>query len=429
MGMNKPVTCFEHEPFKLESEYPKEIEEINNSLGNVFNVSVQDDKIILKAKQYVGLINIKGKIIQILPKIYSKDEKDENEKRKQSIKNLLYMLNYAGLKLKDWDATAVFEKFDDIFEVLIYLFSKNLSEIVRKGFYRNYITVEENISGALRGKLLVHKHATANFISKQKFYIEYDEFSENNLLNRVFKFTTELLLGFSNNDINKKLLRDLKFLFSDVDYQEITDSDLKRITFSRLNEHYRQPFNIAKMFIQRIWYPDYLERQKEKEIYAFLIDMNKLFEDFLAQFIKRHRTDILPDEYQHSDILIQKPEKYQYLVSDKNKKGVFRLEPDIMLKEGGDFKLIIDTKYKKLQPEERKLGVSQGDMYQIYAYVTRYDSPQAVLVYPEYEDYNQPIKKEFCTDEKKICVMTINLLMDLSENEEELKRCLRKILE
>lgn len=425
--MNKPITCFEYEKFVLETDYRNEIDEINNRFGKeVFKaIYSQNDKFFFKATQHIGLINIKGRIIQILPKTYHRDEECPEEKRKQAIKNLFYMLNHTSFKLKDWDAT-VFEKFDDIFEVLIYLFTKNLLEIIKKGFYRNYITIEENKSGALRGKLLIHKHATENFITKQKFYIEYDEFSENNLLNHVFKFATELLINLSNNDINKKLLRELKFILSDVDYQNITDSDLNRITFSRLNEHYKQPFNIAKMFIQRIWYPEYLMAPKAKEVYGFLIDMNELFEDFLAFFIKKYRTDILPDEYQHSEILIQKSERH--LVCDEKKNGVFKLKPDILIKEGAEFNLIIDAKYKELKPDERKLGISQEDMYQIYAYATRYDSPKTILVYPEYENYQQSIKGEFYIESKKISVRSINLMMDLSKNEEELKKCLKEIL-
>jgi 5-methylcytosine-specific restriction enzyme subunit McrC len=425
LEMSKTVTCFEYGKFNLELRYKEEIEKMNKSLGEVFRCKVKDGKLFLKSKQYAGLINIKGNIIQILPKIYKKDETDEEMKRRQAIKNLVYMLNYAQFenRVKYWDAAAVFEKFDDIFEVLIYLFSKNLSETIRKGVYRNYITVEENVSGALRGKLLVHKHATTNFISKEKFYVEYDEFSENNLLNRVFRFAIELLLKLSKNDTNKKLLRDLKFLFSDVEHQEITDSDLKRITFNRLNEHYRQPFNMAKMFIQKLWYPDYLERKDE--IYAFLIDMNQLFEDFLAQFIKRHRADILPEKYKDSKILIQRAKRY--LVTDKSSAyKYFQLKPDIILKKGEKFVLIIDAKYKELKPEEPTLGVSQGDMYQMYAYVTKYDSPKGVFVYPEYKE---SVKKEFCSDEKEICVRTINLLRDLSEDEEELKEELKGILD
>lgn len=373
----------------------------------------------------MGLINIKGKVIQILPKMYNREEKCPDEKQKQAIKNIFYMLNHTSLKLKDWDATA-FEKFDNIFEVLIYLFSRNLLEIIKKGFYRNYITIEENKYEALKGKLLVHKHATENFITKQKFYIEYDDFSENNLLNHVFKFTIELLLYYSKNEINGKLLRDLKFLFSDVDDQIITDSDLNKITFSRLNEHYKQPFNMAKMFINKMWYPNYTIAPKAREIYGFLIDMNELFEDFLAYFLKRYRIDILAEEYQDSEILIQKSQRH--LVSDEKNKGVFELKPDIMIKQGDDFKIIIDAKYKELKPDERKLGISQGDMYQVYAYATRYDSPKTILVYPEYENYQQSIKGQFYIKSKKISVRSINLMTDLSKSEEELKKCLKEIL-
>ncbi len=424
--MTGPITCFEHDEIHIGEEYLNEIDKINENFGNrVFKMTRENGKITPKATQYVGLINVRGQMIRIFPKIYRKDEHSSEEKQKQAVRNIIYMLNYARLNLKDSDANAKFEKFDDIFEVLINLFSKNLMDTIKKGFYKKYVTVEDN-DCVLRGKLLIHKHIITNVVAKQKFYTEYDVFSENNALNHVFRFTVELLLKTSKNEINQKLLCELKFLLSDVDYKTVSDSDLKKIIFDRLNVNYKLPFNMAKMFIQRLWYPNYLMSSKSNEVYCFLIDMNQLFEDFLVYFIEKNRDIILPEEYQNSKIKIQKSERH--LVCDENNKPVFELRPDLMLKEGNTFKLILDAKYKKLNPEDFKQGISQGDMYQVYAYATKYDCIRTILLYPEYEEYQKPIAKQYHTETKKIDIRTINLMMDLSKNQEEIKKCLKEIM-
>ncbi|WP_313697680.1 5-methylcytosine restriction system specificity protein McrC [Pantoea sp.] len=45
--------------------------------------------------------------------------------------------------------------------------------------------------------------------------------------------------------------------------------------------------------------------------------------------------------------------------------------------------MIADTKWKLLNEADRKLGVSNSDMYQLYAYAGRYKVPHLQLIYPK----------------------------------------------
>ena len=47
-------------------------------------------------------------------------------------------------------------------------------------------------------------------------------------------------------------------------------------------------------------------------------------------------------------------------------------------------KWIMDTKWKELSLEEAKEGVSQSDLYQMYAYANCYACNDVVLVYPHH---------------------------------------------
>ncbi len=58
------------------------------------------------------------------------------------------------------------------------------------------------------------------------------------------------------------------------------------------------------------------------------------------------------------------------------------MRPDIVIRVGEE-KIIIDTKYKLLNQEDRKLGVSQQDLYQMYAYCRETNAKKALLLYPE----------------------------------------------
>ncbi|PNQ03595.1 hypothetical protein RM69_09305, partial [Mesotoga sp. SC_NapDC3] len=59
----------------------------------------------------------------------------------------------------------------------------------------------------------------------------------------------------------------------------------------------------------------------------------------------------------------------------------FALRPDIVL-EFGERKVIMDTKWKLLSDTDRNSGISQSDMYQMYAYGKKYVADRIVLLYP-----------------------------------------------
>ena len=64
------------------------------------------------------------------------------------------------------------------------------------------------------------------------------------------------------------------------------------------------------------------------------------------------------------------------------------MRPDIFLQNRKGDKIIIDTKWKRLIGDSAKnYGISQADMYQMYAYHTRYlDIQKVILLYPKCHD-------------------------------------------
>lgn len=73
----------------------------------------------------------------------------------------------------------------------------------------------------------------------------------------------------------------------------------------------------------------------------------------------------------------------------------FRLEPDLAIKDGCEFKVILDTKWKlinQLQTSSRdKYGINQADLYQMFAYGHKYldGRGKLVLIYPMHQKFNK----------------------------------------
>ena len=61
------------------------------------------------------------------------------------------------------------------------------------------------------------------------------------------------------------------------------------------------------------------------------------------------------------------------------------LRPDIVV----DDDIVIDTKWKRLNPSLPRLGVSESDVYQLLAYSQAYRARRLVLLYPRHEDLGQ----------------------------------------
>ena len=198
---------------ELNSKDISEIEKLNNFLwSEIFEIKANNR---IKAKQFVWIVKINNKNIQILPKIFW----DKNE---IILENLLHMLSYTKkLKIKESDIAKIW-KINDLFEIFIYIFSRELFILLKKEFKKNYHDIEEN-SNFLKWKLLFVKHLKNNLFNKEKFFIEYEKMDENFLLNIFLKSTCNKLLKFSKSPENKKLLKRIIFIMQDIEDKFFTN--------------------------------------------------------------------------------------------------------------------------------------------------------------------------------------------------------------
>jgi 5-methylcytosine-specific restriction enzyme subunit McrC len=262
----------------------------------------------------------------------------------------------------------------------------------------------------MRGRWLVEKQLINRPHTKHRFDLLYDEFSPDTLLNQVFRFAVDTLLFQTRDPGNRRLLTDLRdWLTPVLTISQISSTELDRVVFTRLIERYRPAFNLARMFIEHttpIFTPG------KTMAFAFVFDMNYLFEKFIARFIERHRRNIFPGRWDQMQIRVQSEGKSIHLARRKDdNKSVFHLIPDITLETSwGLTLLVLDTKYKQLNAEQRFLGVSEGDIYQMLAYLVRLECPQGLILYPQAADvYDHRQRFDFEKQGGQVMVATVNL--------------------
>ena len=367
-------TIYEYEEIKEENNRELKTHIIDNSsLHQYFKL----DWKTLKARQYCGILNFNNQDFYILPKIANhNDEKDA----KQNLNIFIYMLMYAyDVKLSNEQIASCANEEHTILEVFVQMFANGLLQELKKGMYKKYITEQDNLN-VLKGKYLINENIKYNF-TKNKIYCEYDEFSENNSLNQFFLYAVKYLQKFVKD---KKLLKQCELVFDEVEYKSVDINRVETINFNRLNVRFKISFEIALLLLKQS-IPLF---NQDKKSFAFLFDMNVLFEKFIARMVKEL----------DSNAKIQNQDNF----------GDLTLKPDIILKNQ-----IIDTKYKKIRSIE---DIKQSDKLQAFAYGINYEVENVMLLYPKDEKdviYDLVLGK----DDKKVELKIRTIDLNFSGNE------------
>lgn len=293
-----------------------------------------------KAKQYCGIVNFEDEDFYILPKIAQENE--------HNLDIFIYMLRYVyEIELQNENIGASKNhKNHNFLEVFIQLFAKNLFKEFQRGLYKEYLICKDNLS-VLKGKYLISENLKYN-LTKNKIYCQYDEFSADNELNQFFLFALKTFMPFVKN---KKLLKQCELILDEVTCK-IFEVKTLSFHFNRLNLRYQESYEFALMLLKK-FIPLFQVGEKS---FAFLFDMNELFEKFIGKIYE----DI--DESTE----LQKTKIYGNLV----------LKPDIYTST-----CIIDTKYKKVSSKD---DLNKDDKYQMFVYGTNFSLKNTMLLYPKH---------------------------------------------
>ncbi len=377
---------------------------------------IHNGKREIKSKQYVGVFRLGYRTVEVLPKMY-RSESPESRKH-EAIRNLLYMLEYTNqLQIKQYAIASLSQQDLDWFEILTRLFASNLLEEWQRGTFRNYQSVSDTLP-VLKGKWNLTEQLRRPE-RKHLFTVTYDEFTADNQLNRVLRYVVERLYQLTCNFHNRQMLHELQQWMEEVTLlPALNIADLYLICITRLNKRYEPLLNLARLFLEN----ESLQLSSGNfQTFAFALDMNKLFEEFIISFIDRHRFEILPQHLQDCELLPQSAGAVRYLARNSDNHQVFQLKPDLVIRQNGSFPLLVDTKYKRLKEGDRKLGISQSDFYQMYAYAQCYKCPHVLMIYPQIADMPEIKPATFKIEGGTVTAATIDLCGDLSKQDEHVK--------
>lgn len=309
---------------------------------------------------------------------------------------VIYALRLPEINIEDFPASM----HRDFYHILIHFLLHEIDAITKRGLLKGYTAKADNLP-YIRGKVLFKEHLLYNQNRNNRIYCKFPEITSDTLENRILKFTLFHLSQHYFIDIKTMTeIIDFYRAFGKVTSLHSMDlSVLKSVNFTPLNEHYRVALDLCELMLRDSSLNT--ETKGEKNSLSFLINMDTLFQNFIA--------NLLETEFSEVNMDLQKT---GHLDLDKR----IRITPDIKLSLNNETVLILDTKYKEMHDN----GIPPSDhVMQVQAYSISSKAKRCGLIYAS----NKNIKKRKYPLVADIDLYTIHFNLASSSKEEFYLNC------
>lgn len=304
---------------------------------------------------YVGVIQIGGLTIEILPKADNSNNPDKGTWQKVLL-NMLKVCKH--IQVDNISETNLNKKYNSILEVYFEMYLNEIECLVKKGLIKKYRTIQSN-QNALKGRLVFSQNIQKNLIHKERFYCEHHLYDKDHLIHQILYRGLLILKDLVNNNLKDKLNR---ILFEFQDYQQImiNKNHFEKLVNDRKTQSYLRAIDIAKMIILN--YSPNLNSGNDNML-TLLFDMNKLWEEYIYRILQKH-----------------KPTGYQVSFQNSDKFWEHKtIRPDIVITNDLDENFVIDTKWKIVNAN----NPSDDDLKQMFTYNLHWKAEKTLLLYPK----------------------------------------------
>jgi len=313
-------------------------------------VAGEDDVYDIRPGSSIGVVTSGECQIIIRPKI--------------GFERAMFLVSYAIGRGRWSDDIARLARAELIIEAVAIAFARQLRIALGRGVLHGYRRFEDSLH-TVRGRVRFDDQLRVRLGVAPPIEVAFDEFTEDIEENRLLRAALDRLRRFPmRSRLPARQLRPHEVALTNVQLVAYESGTLPEIHFTRLNEHYRDAISLAKLILQGTSYE--LEGGDVRAT-AFLIDMNKVFEDFVVIALR----DALgltaaqfPQGAQHRHVRLDRRERV-------------RLLPDLSWWDVATCDFVGDVKYKRTTVE----GIEHADLYQLLAYTVALDLPRGLLVY------------------------------------------------
>lgn len=330
----------------------------------------------VSASSWIGVVRLRDAEIRIVPKYAGGDL------------GVLRMLDYSsGLPaLRTYDAVRTLKtEGRSLVDLLGWLLAERSERLLRAGLLADYVPRSDELQ-VLRGRLRVMDQVRRHFGRVETLECAYEEHETDVLENQIVARALAVARRICSDPEVLGRVGRLLPVFDEACDASALDAAIARATlaYNRRNEHYRGSHEIAWLFLARLGVDDVFAAGRT-EAFAFLLDMNQLFEDFV--------TRLLRDALEPAGTVVHAQRRDRSIVENElTHRPYAAVIPDILLEQrspGLRVRLPVDAKYKLYDVK----SLDPADVYQAFFYAYAYGrasegdvrAPSALLVYPSTE--------------------------------------------
>lgn len=272
------------------------------------------------------------------------------------IGNIYYMLCYAFKDLQEHGTVSVNpEEFENIQQLMSEIIIRGVSYQLKKGLLHNYEAYRENLS-VIRGKIDISETLNNGVSWRKKLVCDYDEYTEDTMMNRILKSVMLLLIRSDIKDRQKTELRRLVRYLSNISQTDLLSVRWESLAYSKNHGEYRLLMSVCRIICENMLHSTEAGDLKLTDFSEK--NLNKLYEKFILNYYVKHFPNLNPVSaeikwaIQGETILLPK------------------MQSDIMLTGDGE-RLIIDAKFYShtTQTNYEKNSFHSHNLYQIFTYV------------------------------------------------------------
>lgn len=379
--MGRLIQVFEHDKLTSKSLCSKGEElgdkiidklwQYNDSNKNIYFEAIRHG---VKFKNYVGVIQIGGTTIEILPKADKLNTTSATEKDVWHNVLLKMLAHCKKIKVNAVSEASLRKRYQSLLDLYFELYLNEVNQLVQQGLIKKYNQNSGNVL-ALKGRMDFAKNIQQNVIRQERFFTTHQVYDYNHLANQILYKTLKVLKTISNSSYLVDGINRVLANFPEINEIEINKSHFDKITSNRKTAPYSEALKIAKMILLN-YSPDV--KGGDENMLALLFDMNKLWEEYIYKMLLKVDNPSIKVNFQNRD---------KFWEEKIIKPDIVITKTEIIDGKKETYHYIIDTKWKVKEYAEP----DDDDLKQMYVYNMYWESEKSMLLYPTTKE----IKSDF----------------------------------
>ncbi|NDP28711.1 MAG: hypothetical protein GZ087_15005 [Flavobacterium sp.] len=275
--MSRLIQVFEHDKLTSKSLCSKGEElgdkiidklwQYNDSNKNIYFEAIRHG---VKFKNFVGVIQIGGTTIEILPKADKLNTASDSEKDIWHKVLLKMLAQCKKIKVNAVSEASLRKRNHSLLDLYFELYLSEVKQLLQKGLIKKYNYKNDNVL-ALKGRLNFAKNIEQNLIRQERFFTTHQVYDYDHIANQILYKALKVLKTISNNSFLIDTINRLLLDFPEIKEVEIKKAHFDKLISNRKTAAYNEAIKIAKMILLN-YSPDI--KGGDENMLALLFDIN-----------------------------------------------------------------------------------------------------------------------------------------------------------